>query len=76
MHVELEVVGIDALLGFGEHVDKILPNFHSLVLIKMGVLDGEVDTTLECLIKCSDAVGGENEDAIVVFKSPKEDYTI
>lgn len=33
-----------------------------------------MDARAECLIKCTDAVGGEKEDTGVVFQRPQENF--
>ena len=40
---------------------------------EVGVLHGDVDPGLECWIDVFDAVGGEEEDAFVVFEDAEED---
>lgn len=73
-HVELNVavVGTFALLGVSEHVDKILPDLDALVFVQVQIADCEMNAGLEGLVKGRNAVGSQDEDAVVVFKHVEE----
>lgn len=79
--VELLVEVVDVALDGGELVTvvavELVVEVHedllALEVAEVGVSDGEVDAGLDGGVEGFDAVGGEDEDALVVFHDPEED---
>lgn len=49
-----------------------IPDLFSLDLIKRWVVKRHVDSGLEGLVEDADAVGGQEKNTLIVFKSPQE----
>lgn len=49
-----------------------LPDALRLVPVERRVVEGHVDAGLECLIKDTDPIAGQKEDALIVLESPEE----
>lgn len=71
--VELEIRNINSLLRLGQTTDKVSPNLDALLLVEVLVPQGEVDAAFEGLVERPDAVGGEDQDAVVVLQHSEED---
>ena len=55
------------LFAVYDAVEVHLPDGECLVFIKHGVIEVQVDARFERFVKGPDAIGGENQDALVVF---------
>jgi len=59
-----------------ELVDQVRKDGRLLLLGQVFELDGEVDTRLDRDVEGADAVGGEDQDALVVLEHPEQDYGV
>lgn len=55
-----------------ELVNKSLPDLLSLLVCEFGIVQLDVYTRNEGIVECTDSVGGEEEDAVVVLQLAKE----
>lgn len=56
-----------------EERDEVLPDMGAVVAGQRGVVQGELDARFERLVEGADAVGGEDQDAVVVLQHAQED---
>ena len=59
-----------------ELLDEGEVDFLLLLIIKIFKGDGKVDAGLNGYVKGTDTIGGEDEDAVVVFEDAEEDCRI
>lgn len=63
----------ELLVGVDSAREEGLPDGGAAVAVQVGVLEGHVDTTLKGRVHVLDAVGGEEEDTLVVLEHAEED---
>jgi hypothetical protein len=56
-----------------EFAEEYLPDFAAFVICEFRVVDYYVDTREEAIVEGSHAVGGQEENTLVIFESAKED---
>ena len=61
---------------FVELLDKGEVDFLLLLIVKVFEGDGKVDAGLDSYVEGADTIGGEDEDAVVVFEDTEEDCRI
>ena len=67
--VQASVVDVNVL----DACKEVFPHRLAGGLVEVAVLQGDVDAALESLVEGVDAVGGEDQDALVVFEQAQED---
>ena len=70
VHETLIIHGDPSLV---KNLDKVRPYLQSSCFVKGRVVHGKLDAGFECFVECADAVGGEDEDAVVVLQHSEED---
>src|SRR5262249_51425935 len=77
------LLGLDVILGrlhdahrrlpiFLQLLEECVPDPVALLVLEVGVVDLHVDARHEGLVKGSDAVGREKQDALIIFQRAKE----
>lgn len=72
-HRSVDLLCADGI-DFSDACKILSPDAKRLFFFEFGIIQTYVNTGFECFIKCSNAVGCQKEDAIIVFKHAKKDY--
>lgn len=74
LRLQLMDLGRGKVLGFGEFLEEDGPNFVTAGLVEDGEAECDVNARLESLVKGTDAIGGEEEDAVKILQGSEEDW--
>ena len=70
-HVQVRIRQVPLLVG--QAFDEIRPDLTARGAVELRVIDGDVDSGFEGRVERVDAVGRQDEEAVVVFKQAEED---